>query len=62
MRGWQKRPGCKASKWWSWDRLKPAPARRRPPVSLLEQIEIAANKRDAPYPSLIEMWLSEKVG
>jgi len=34
----------------------------RLPVSLLEQIKIAANKRDVPYQSLIEMWLSEKVG
>jgi hypothetical protein len=29
---------------------------------LLEQIKIAANKRDAPYQSLIKMWLAEKVG
>jgi predicted DNA binding CopG/RHH family protein len=29
---------------------------------LLEQIKIAANKRDVPYQSLIKMWLSEKVG
>jgi predicted DNA binding CopG/RHH family protein len=34
----------------------------RLPVSLLEQIKIAANKRDVPYQSLIKMWLSEKVG
>lgn len=33
----------------------------RLPVSLLEQIKIAANKRDVPYQSLIKMWLSEKV-
>jgi predicted DNA binding CopG/RHH family protein len=32
----------------------------RLPVSLLERIKIAANKRDAPYPSLIKMWLAEK--
>ncbi len=31
------------------------------PVSLLEEIKIAAHKRDAPYQSLIKMWLSEKV-
>jgi predicted DNA binding CopG/RHH family protein len=31
-------------------------------VSLLEQIKIAAHKRDVPYQSLIKMWLSEKVG
>jgi hypothetical protein len=29
---------------------------------LLEQIKIAANKRDVPYQSLIKMWLAEKVG
>ncbi len=34
----------------------------RLPVGLLEQIKIAANKRDVPYQSLIKMWLSEKVG
>jgi predicted DNA binding CopG/RHH family protein len=32
------------------------------PVSLPEQIKIAAHRRDAPYQSLIRMWLSEKVG
>jgi len=34
----------------------------RLPVSLLDQIKIAAHKRDVPYQSLIKMWLSEKVG
>lgn len=34
----------------------------RLPVSLLEQIKIAANKRDVPYQSLIEIWLAEKTG
>lgn len=34
----------------------------RLPVSLLEQIKIAANKRDVPYQSLIKMWLAEKAG
>jgi predicted DNA binding CopG/RHH family protein len=34
----------------------------RLPVSLLEQIKIAAHKRDVPYQLLIKMWLSEKVG
>jgi predicted DNA binding CopG/RHH family protein len=29
---------------------------------LLEQIKIAASKRDVPYQSLIKMWLAEKVG
>ncbi len=33
----------------------------RLPVSLLEEIKIAAHKRDVPYQSLIKMWLSEKV-
>jgi predicted DNA binding CopG/RHH family protein len=32
----------------------------RLPASLLERIKIAANKRDAPYQSLIKMWLAEK--
>ena len=34
----------------------------RLPVSLLERIKIAANKRDVPYQSLIKTWLAEKVG
>jgi predicted DNA binding CopG/RHH family protein len=33
----------------------------RLPQGLLEQIKIAANKRDVPYQSLIKMWLAEKV-
>lgn len=33
----------------------------RLPVTLLEQIKVAANKRDVPYQSLIETWLSEKI-
>jgi len=33
----------------------------RIPVSLLERIKIAANKRDVPYQSLIKAWLAEKV-
>jgi predicted DNA binding CopG/RHH family protein len=33
----------------------------RLPVSLLEDIKIAAHKRDVPYQSLIKMWLAEKV-
>ena len=32
----------------------------RLPVSLLERIKVAANKRDVPYQSLIKTWLSEK--
>mgnify|MGYP003394897600 CR=1 FL=1 len=32
----------------------------RLPVTLLESIKIAANKRDVPYQSLIKTWLSEK--
>ena len=31
-------------------------------LGLLDQIKIAANKRDVPYQSLIKMWLAEKVG
>ncbi|MGC2810287.1 MAG: BrnA antitoxin family protein [Bradyrhizobium sp.] len=34
----------------------------RLPSGLLEQIKVAANKRDVPYQSLIKMWLAEKVG
>ncbi|MBI4691290.1 MAG: BrnA antitoxin family protein [Nitrospirae bacterium] len=33
----------------------------RLPVSLLEDIKIAANKKDVPYQSLIKVWLAEKV-
>jgi predicted DNA binding CopG/RHH family protein len=33
----------------------------RLPLSLLERIKIAANKRDVPYQSLIKTWLAEKV-
>lgn len=33
----------------------------RVPVSLLERIKIAINKRDVPYQSLIKAWLAEKV-
>jgi len=32
----------------------------RLPISLLEQIKIAAHKRDVPYQSLIKMWLADK--
>jgi predicted DNA binding CopG/RHH family protein len=33
----------------------------RLPQGLLEQIKVAANRRDVPYQSLIKVWLSEKV-
>lgn len=33
----------------------------RVPVSLLEQIKVAAHKRDVPYQALIRAWLAEKV-
>ena len=33
----------------------------RMPVSLLERIKMAAHKRDAPYQSLIKIWLAEKL-
>ena len=32
----------------------------RLPLSLLERIKVAANKRDVPYQSLIKTWLAEK--
>ena len=32
----------------------------RLPVTLLERIKVAANKRDFPYQSLIKTWLAEK--
>jgi predicted DNA binding CopG/RHH family protein len=34
----------------------------RLPVTLLERIKIAANKRDVPYQSLIKIWFAEKTG
>jgi predicted DNA binding CopG/RHH family protein len=34
----------------------------RLPQDLLEEIKIAANKRDVPYQSLIKIWLAEKSG
>ena len=33
----------------------------RLPKHLLENIKVAANKRDVPYQSLIKVWLQEKV-
>jgi predicted DNA binding CopG/RHH family protein len=33
----------------------------RLPLTLLERIKVAANKRDMPYQSLIKAWLAEKV-
>jgi predicted DNA binding CopG/RHH family protein len=33
----------------------------RLPISLLERIKIAANKRDVPYQSLIKTWLAERL-
>ena len=44
-------------------RLKPSTKAisLRLPLDLLERIKIAANKRDVPYQSLIEAWLSEKL-
>jgi predicted DNA binding CopG/RHH family protein len=42
--------------------LKPTTATisLRLPVTLLEKIKVAANKRDVPYQSLIKTWLAEK--
>jgi len=33
----------------------------RLPLGLLEDIKVAANKRDVPYQSLIKTWLAEKL-
>ena len=33
----------------------------RLPTHMLEQIKVAANKRDVPYQSLIKIWLEEKL-
>jgi len=33
----------------------------RIPITLLEQIKIAAHRRDVPYQSLIKTWLFEKI-
>ena len=33
----------------------------RLPVSMLDQIRTAVNKRDVPYQSLIKVWLSEQL-
>ena len=33
----------------------------RLPLPLLEQIKVAANKRDVPYQSLIKVWLAERI-
>jgi predicted DNA binding CopG/RHH family protein len=33
----------------------------RLPTGTLDQIKIAANKRDVPYQSLIKVWLKERV-
>lgn len=43
--------------------LKPSSASisLRLPIGLLDQIKVAANKRDVPYQSLIKIWLAEKV-
>ena len=42
--------------------LKPTPTSisLRLPVTLLDRIKVAANKRDVPYQSLIKTWLAEK--
>ena len=44
--------------------LKPSTASisLRLPLTLLERIKTAANKRDMPYQSLIKAWLAEKAG
>ena len=40
---------------------RPTSISLRLPVSLLEQIKVAAHKRDVPYQSLIKTWLAEKL-
>jgi len=48
----------------SFPNLKPSTTAisLRLPVTLLERIKVAANKRDVPYQSLIKAWLAEKTG
>ncbi|MSP89965.1 MAG: hypothetical protein EXQ92_14320 [Alphaproteobacteria bacterium] len=67
-RFWETRDSTDYVDWTSAKRarfpnLKPStiPISLRLPVSLLERIKIAANKRDVPYQSLIKTWLAEKV-
>ena len=47
----------------SFPNLKPSSTSisLRLPLGLLDQIKVAANKRDVPYQSLIKTWLAEKV-
>jgi predicted DNA binding CopG/RHH family protein len=47
---------------WRLPNLKPSTTSisLRLPVTLLERIKVAANKRDVPYQSLIKTWLAEK--
>ncbi|MBI2838773.1 MAG: hypothetical protein HYX75_10685 [Acidobacteria bacterium] len=33
----------------------------RPPLGMLDQIEVEANKRDVPYQTLVTVWLQEKL-
>ena len=42
-------------------KLSTASISLRLPQGLLDEIKIAANKRDVPYQSLIKVWLTEKV-
>jgi len=65
---WEKHDSTDYVDWNSAERvrlpnLKPSPTTIsiRLPVSLLERIKIAANKRDMPYQSLIKAWLAEKL-
>jgi predicted DNA binding CopG/RHH family protein len=47
----------------SFSHLKPSTTAisLRLPLSLLEQVKVAANKRDIPYQSLMKIWLAEKL-
>jgi predicted DNA binding CopG/RHH family protein len=57
--------------YFDWDNAKPVifpnlkPTTRtislRLPVSMLDRIKVAANKRDVPYQSLIKMFLKERL-
>jgi predicted DNA binding CopG/RHH family protein len=42
-------------------KLSTTPISLRLPTGMLEQIKIAANRRDMPYQSLIKAWLAEKL-
>jgi predicted DNA binding CopG/RHH family protein len=64
---WQKTDSTKHIDWSKAQRvempnLKPSTEAisLRLPISLLDRIKIAANRRDMPYQSLIKAWLADK--